>query len=170
MEGKWFTRIKILLITALYASIGNLINGMVTKSRSATPEKVMVYMPWEIWPALALMIGIIIVGLIISDFAKAKLPKADLPNILFISAIAILVGIPGLSPLAGFMKSEFVKIGLLPLCTPILSYAGISIGKDLPAFKKQGVAIVSVALLTFLGTYLGSAFIAEIVLKFTGQI
>ena len=143
---------------------------MVTKSRSATPEKVMVYMPWEIWPALALMIAIIILGLFVSDYAKAKLPKADLPNILFISAIAILVGIPGLSPLAGFMKAEFAKIGLLPLCTPILSYAGISIGKDLPAFKKQGVAIVSVALLTFLGTYIGSAFIAEIVLKFTGQI
>ncbi len=170
MEGKWFTRIKILLITALFASIGNLINGLVTKSRSATPEKVMVYMPWQIWPALALMIAIIILGLIISDFAKAKFPKADLPNILFISAIAILVGIPNLSPLAGFMKTEFAKIGLLPLCTPILSYAGISIGKDLPAFKKQGVAIVTVALLTFLGTYIGSAVIAEIVLKLTGQI
>lgn len=170
MEGKWFTRIKILLITALFASIGNLINGLVTKSRSATPEKVMVYMPWQIWPALALMIAIIILGLIIADFAKAKFPKADLPNILFISAIAILVGIPNLSPLATFMKTEFAKIGLLPLCTPILSYAGISIGKDLPAFKKQGVAIVTVALLTFLGTYIGSAVIAEVVLKLTGQI
>jgi NhaP-type Na+/H+ or K+/H+ antiporter len=116
------------------------------------------------------MIAIIILGLIIADFAKAKFPKADLPNILFISAIAILVGIPNLSPLATFMKTEFAKIGLLPLCTPILSYAGISIGKDLPAFKKQGVAIVTVALLTFLGTYIGSAVIAEVVLKLTGQI
>ena len=170
MEGKWFTRIKVLLITALFASIGNLVNGLVTKSRSATPEKVIVYMPWEVWPALALMLAIVIIGLFLSAFVKDKFPKVDLPNIIYISALAILVGIPGLSPLAEFMKVEFAKIGLLPLCTPILSYAGISIGKDLPAFKKQGVAIVTVGILTFLGTYIGSALIAELVLKMTGQI
>ncbi|HZW49238.1 MAG TPA: DUF340 domain-containing protein [Bacillota bacterium] len=167
---KWITRIKVLVITALFASCGNTINTWVAKSRSLTPDKVKIFMPWDVWPALALMLAIVIVGLIISDFFKAKFPKADLPNILFISMIAILVGIPGLSPLATFMKVEFAKIGLLPLCTPILAYAGISIGKDLPAFKRQGVAIVCVALLTFVGTFLGSAIIAEVVLRATGQV
>ena len=47
---------------------------------------------------------------------------------------------------------------------------GESIGKDLNGFKKQGLAIIVVALCTFAGTYLGSAIIAQIVLKATGAI
>jgi len=58
----------------------------------------------------------------------------------------------------------------MALCTPILAYAGIAIGKDLDEFKKQGVTIVIVAILTFIGTFIGSAVIAQVVLKATGQI
>ena len=58
----------------------------------------------------------------------------------------------------------------MALCTPILAYAGIAIGKDLDDFKKQGVSIVIVSILTFIGTFVGSAVIAEVVLKVTGQI
>lgn len=167
---KWATRIKVLFFAALFASLGNTINTWVTHNRSATPEKVIIYMPWQVWPALALMVAICMLGLVITDWVEKKWPKADLPSILFISMIAIIVGLPGISPLANFMKVEFAKIGLLPLCTPILSYAGISIGKDLPAFKKQGVAIITVALFTFIGTFIASAIIAEIALRATGQI
>ena len=72
---------------------------------------------------------------------------------------------------AGRGKSASMnKIGLLPLCTPILAYAGISLGKDFGTFKSQGIAIVCVALLTFVGTYVGSAVIAEVVLRLTGAI
>ncbi len=167
---KWATRIKVLFFAALFASLGNTINTWVTHNRSATPAKVIIYMPWDVWPALALMVAICMLGLVITDWVEKKWPKADLPSILFISMIAIIVGLPGVSPLANFMKVEFAKIGLLPLCTPILSYAGISIGKDLPAFKKQGIAIVTVALFTFIGTFIASAIIAEIALRATGQI
>ncbi len=170
MSEKWATRLKVLFFSILFASIGNTINTWVTKTRSLTPDKVKIYMPWDVWPALLLMVAICVVGLIITDWVEKKWPKADLPSILFISMIAILVGIPGLSPIATWMSTEFNKIGLLPLCTPILSYAGISIGKDLPAFRKQGVAIVVTALFTFIGTYMASAIIAQIALKATGQI
>ena len=67
-------------------------------------------------------------------------------------------------------QTEFAKIGLLPLCTPILAYAGISAGKDLDTFKKQGFAIVCTALIAFIGTYIGSAIIAQIVLRLSGVI
>ena len=66
--------------------------------------------------------------------------------------------------------SPIGKIGLLPLCTPILAYAGISIGKDVDTFKEQGLAIVIVAIFTFAGTFLGSTIIAQIILKMTGVI
>jgi len=60
------------------------------------------------------------------------------------------------------------KISLLPLCTPILAYAGISTGKDMVEFKKQGIRIIIVTLLTFIGTYVSSAIIANIILKIQG--
>ena len=61
-------------------------------------------------------------------------------------------------------------VELMALCTPILAYAGIAIGKDLDEFKKQGVKIIIVSILTFIGTFVGSAVIAEVVLKATGGI
>ena len=68
---------------------------------------------------------------------------------------------PGCQPIADYAIEQIGKIGLLPLCTPILAYAGISIGKDVDTFKKQGFAIVVVAIFTFAGTFLGSTIIAR---------
>ena len=72
--------------------------------------------------------------------------------------------------IADYAIEQIGKIGLLPLCTPILAYAGISIGKDVDTFKEQGLAIVIVAIFTFAGTFLGSTIIAQIILKMTGVI
>ena len=92
------------------------------------------------------------------------------PAIAYISFIAIFMTIPGISPIAEYAIEQVGKIGLLPLCTPILAYAGISIGKDMDTFKEQGLAIVIVAIFTFAGTFLGSTIIAQIILKMTGVI
>ena len=54
--------------------------------------------------------------------------------------------------------------------SPILAYAGISIGKDMDSFKKQGVGIVITSLMAFAGTYIGSAIIAEVLLRLTHVI
>ncbi len=82
----------------------------------------------------------------------------------------MLLSIPNFSPVAGWIETNFAKIGTLPLCTPILAYAGISIGKDMGDFRKQGIGIVLTSLLAFAGTYIGSAVIAQILLKATGVI
>ena len=90
--------------------------------------------------------------------------------ILYVALITTILSFPFCGWLQTTMLTEFGKIGLLPLCTPILAYAGISAGKDLDTFKKQGVAIVCTALLAFIGTYIFSAIIAEIVLRLTNVI
>lgn len=82
----------------------------------------------------------------------------------------MLLSIPGFSPIAEWMQVNYAKIGVLPLCTPILAYAGISIGKDMDSFKKQGLGIVLTSLMAFAGTYIGSAIIAEVLLKLTHVI
>ena len=57
------------------------------------------------------------------------------------------------------------KVGFVSLCTLILAYAGVSIGKDMDAFKSTGWRIVILSCVIFAGTYLGSAIIAQIILK-----
>lgn len=157
----WVTRIKVLLISAVYVSIAN----MISTWRSGGT----VVMPWESAPALIIMFIAIIIGCLLQDLIQSKF-KVSAPSILFISLVVVLISIPGLSPIADLVKNSFGKISLLPLCTPILAYAGISIGKDLDTFKKQGLAIVCTALCTFLGTYVGSAIIAQVILMMTGVI
>lgn len=156
----WVTRIKVLFISGVFASIGNWI---------ATTKAGKPVMPHEAIPGLIMMFVVIVIGCLIDDAARKYL-KLDLPNIIYISFIAIVLSIPGFSPIAETVVAEFNKIGLLALCTPILAYAGIAIGKDLEEFKKQGLAIMCTACLTFVGTYIGSAVIAQVVLKMTNAI
>ena len=161
MSNTWVTRIKVLLVSAVFVTISN----MICTWRSGGT----VVMPWESVPALAIMFVVIVVGCLLQELVQKYL-KLSAPSILFISAVMILCSIPGFSPIAGLVQTTFAKLSLLPLCTPILAYAGISIGKDLDNFKKQGIGIVCTALCTFLGTFIGSALIAQIILSVTGVI
>ena len=140
--SEWATRIKVLAISAVFVSIANGIN---------TYKAGNFISPLETAPGLIVMVLMVLVGCLIQQLVESH-SKIHLPTIIYISLIAILASIPGFSPIANFVNTEFNKIGLLPLCTPILAYAGISIGKDLDEFKKQGVAIVCVSLCAFLGT------------------
>ncbi|MBR2595866.1 MAG: hypothetical protein IKE06_06030 [Solobacterium sp.] len=159
-KENWFVHIKVLVLSSIFASIGNWINTI----KSGNPVT-----PLGALPGMLLLFFITIVGLIIWDLIGKMTGGKNLPAIAYISLIAIIMTIPGV-PGAEFVASSINKIGLLPLCTPILAYAGISIGKDLDTFKKQGVAIVLVSLFAFFGTYVGSAIIAQIILKVTGVI
>ena len=177
----WFKRIKCLVLVCIFASIGNFIST----SKAGNPVT-----PLEAVPGLVLLLVCTLVGCIIYELINKVSPK-NLPAIAYISFIAILITIPGVSPIADYAIEHIGKIGLLPLCTPIfslstssvspsalniplctpiLAYAGISIGKDVDTFKEQGLAIVIVAIFTFAGTFLGSTIIAQIILKMTGVI
>ena len=155
-KQEWAVRIKVLVITAVIASIGN----MLSTWHAGAPV-----MPWETIPALASMFVIVILGCLADELMRKI--HISLPKILYISLFTMLLSIPGFSPIAEWMQVNYAKIGVLPLCTPILAYAGISIGKDMDSFKKQGLGIVLTSLMAFAGTYIGSAIIAEVLLKLT---
>ncbi len=155
----WLKKIKCLALVSAFALIGNWLSTM----KAGNPVT-----PMEALPGMVMLFAITVIGVAISDGLDKVLPK-NLPAIAYISVVAIVCTIPGV-PGADFMFQSMNKIGLLPLCTPILAYAGISLGKDFDTFKSQGIAIVCVALLTFVGTYVGSAIIAEVVLRLTGAI
>lgn len=162
MGKLWATRIKVLIISGLLASIANMIYEWRTKAAT-------IHMPWEVFPALLYMFIIIVVSCLIHDLLAKVLPF-QVPVILYVALITTILSFPFTGWFASTMQTEFAKIGLLPLCTPILAYAGISAGKDLETFKEQGIAIVCTAILAFIGTYIGSAIIAEIVLRLTNVI
>jgi DUF3100 family protein len=157
-ENPWPMRIKILVLSGIFASIGNWLSTMKRDGDVVTPLQAL--------PGLLILFIIIILGNAIKDFTDKKGFK--FPTIIFIALIATIASIPGFSPFAGVMSNSLAKISLLPLATPILAYAGVSTGKDLAAFKEQGIKIILIALLALSGTFIGSAVIANIVLKFMG--
>ncbi len=159
-KSLWITRLKCLGLSAIFALICNTIST----TKAGAPVSLA-----EGAPGIIMIFGITVVGCFLADLVTKAVGKEILPAIAYISLVAIIMTIPGV-PGAEFAYDSMNKIGLLPLCTPILAYAGISLGKDFDTFKSQGVGIVCVALLTFTGTYVGSAVIADIVLKLTGAV
>lgn len=53
------------------------------------------------------------------------------------------------------------SINMLAVITPMLTFAGLSIAKDLPAFRRLGWRIVLVSFLANFGTFIGAVLIAE---------
>lgn len=156
----WFVRIKVLVVSAFFAGIGN----WIYTSKAGKPVTF-----FEALPGLIAMIVLVLVAMFIQQLLE-KIPKwPKLPTALYLTIINTFIGCD-ISPLQSWIVPHISCINLMALCTPILAYAGIAIGKDLDAFRRQGINIVITALLTFIGTFVGSALIAQLVLSMTGQI
>lgn len=92
-----------------------------------------------------------------------------LPMVFWVSIVALVATAP-ISPIASTITSYTSKVDFLAICTPILAYAGLSIGKDIDAFKQMSWRIIVVALAVYTGTFLFATVIAEVVLRFEGII
>lgn len=155
----WPTRFKGLFYSGIFAMVAMYI---------ASAKKGEPLYPNDTLPGMLWLLAIVLVGTVLGDFVQKK--GINLPTVLFIALISSIASIPGLWPGAESYLAAMKNISLLPLCTPILAYAGISTAKDIDAFKKQGFPIIIVTLCAFTGTYIGSAVIANIVLKLTGAL
>lgn len=115
--------------------------------------------------------GVLIIAAIASvGFLIAKLPGfKKLPMIFWVSVVAIFVSTP-LFPWASELLAATKNIRFLAVCTPILAYAGLAVGKDLEMFKKISWRIVPVALAVFAGTFLFATLIAQATLRWEGVI
>ncbi len=147
---KFSDAFRIFVITGLISLIGNFIGFKIN--------------PVAAIPGMLILLVLVCIGYLLSKVSPVKLP-----SIAYISALAIIASVPGV-PGAEYVIKHVGQVQFLALCTPVLAYAGISIGKDMEAFKKQGAKIVLTAFLTFIGTFIGSAVIAQIILKLTGVI
>lgn len=121
-------------------------------------------LPWEAVPGMLLLIAVSVVGLVLE-----KILPVNIPAVGYIGLIAIAISLP-MFPGSALFVEWTEKISILALATPILAYAGISIGSNWADFKKLGFRSVLVAFAVFLGTFLGSALIAEVILRWQGII
>ena len=109
----------------------------------------------EALPGVALMIGAVIVG----DLVYRGLGRR-IPAVCWVSLVAMGMTFPGF-PLAGAISELTGKVSFMALITPMLTFAGLSLAKDLPTFRRLGWRIVVVSLLANAGVFLGAAFIAQ---------
>ena len=114
--------------------------------------------------------GLIILTLIaVAGILMAKYLPGNIPSVAYVVTLGCILTYPAV-PGAAIINSYVAKVGFVSLCTPLLAYAGVAIGKDLDEFAKSGWRIVLVACVVFVGTYIGSAIIAQCILKYLGQI
>lgn len=140
----------VLAIVGLIAIIGNWIGYSV--------------MPAQAIPGMIVLILISLAGLILGELLPFKIPA-----VVYISLIAIIASIPGV-PGSDYVVKWTTEVNLLALTTPILAYAGIAIGRSWADFAKLGWRSLIVGTLVLFGTYLGSALIAEVILRMQGII
>ncbi|KWW20325.1 MULTISPECIES: hypothetical protein [Bacillaceae] len=121
-------------------------------------------LPITALPGMIILILISLAGLIIG-----KLVPLKIPSIAYIGIIGFILTVPSM-PGSDQLVKWTADVSLLAIATPILAYAGIGIGRSWADFAKLGWRTIVVGMCVLLGTFLGSAIIAEIVLRFQGII
>ena len=116
-------------------------------------------------PGMLLVLGIAFISLLI----KESFPKLKFPAFAWASLIALLLSMPFM-PTSVFFLKYTSQVNFLGTTTPILAFAGISVGNKLGEFKKLGWRVFIVAIFVLTGTYFGSAIVANAILKMQGLI
>jgi hypothetical protein len=109
----------------------------------------------------AALVGIIIIALVaILSCVISQVSHIKVPVICWVAAVGML-GTAPLGPWAEPIAAVTGKVNFMALTTPILAYAGLSIAKDIPAFRRLGWRIVVTSLLANTGTFLFAVIIAQ---------
>ncbi|MFP4200365.1 MAG: hypothetical protein ACLFS8_03000 [Clostridia bacterium] len=119
--------------------------------------------PIEALPGMLILVGIAFVGWGVSEALNRVLPP-----IVFVSLLAIILTTPW-TPGNEWVVSHTTNVNFLATCTPVLAYAGVSIGKDIDKFVAMGWRILVVGAVVLTGTFIGSAAVAHIAMVLLGQ-
>lgn len=139
----------VVFIAAVITAIGNILDG----KHAFGPSLVGVFV----------LAAIALVGATISYLPGFK----KLPMVFWVSIVGVIVSIPGV-PGSKWIVEQTSAVSFLATTTPVLAYAGLSLGKDLGAFRKLSWRIVPVALFVAAGTFLCAVIMAQVVLHWEG--
>lgn len=112
-------------------------------------------------PSVALPGMVIIVACVAVGQFLTALTKHRVPAVCWISLIAMFLTSP-LCPWAPQLIALTGKVNFLAATPPMLTFAGLSLAKDVPAFRRLGWRIVLVSLIANAGTFLGATAIAQV--------
>lgn len=119
----------------------------------------------EAIPGIILVIAVAMFSLIIKELT----PNLKFPAFAWASLTALVLSMPFM-PTADWFLGHTNSVNFLGTTTPILAFAGISVGNRIEQFKKLSWKVLIVAVMVFIGTFFGSAIIAQIILKLQGII
>lgn len=116
-------------------------------------------------PGMLMMIAAAILAMILKDL----FPKSLFPAFGFATIIGLLLSIPG-NPVSDVFNANTANINFMAITTPLLAFAGISVGNKIEELKQMSWKIVVISLVVFTTIFFACATIAHIVLKLQGVI
>jgi hypothetical protein len=112
--------------------------------------------PMQGLPGMLIMVLATIVGDAIAQVTGRKIPA-----VCWVSIVAMFLTSPWCPWGAQIAQISSVN-DFLGVTTPMLTFAGLSIAKDIPAFRRLGWRIVLVSFVANAGTFLGAAIVAQL--------
>lgn len=116
-------------------------------------------------PGMVMLILAAMAAMIIKDL----FPKSIFPAFGFATIIGLLLSMP-YSPTSEVFLTNTNNINFMAITTPLLAFAGISVGNKIEALKEMSWKIVIISLVVFTTIFFACASIAHIVLSIQGKI
>lgn len=157
MLSKTINQSKMMLVIGLMILIGQKISHLIT-------QKPMVPLGQSILGTLTVLF-ICVLALKL----KEAFPKVKFPAFAWATMTALILSMPFM-PTSKIFLQYTGNVDFLATTTPILAFAGISVGTKVDQLKKISWKLVIIAMVVFVGTYFGSALVAQLILKMQGII
>ncbi|MGL6064000.1 MAG: hypothetical protein ACRC0S_02845 [Fusobacteriaceae bacterium] len=100
---------------------------------------------------------------------KDLFPKSIFPAFGWSTIIGLLLSIP-YSPTSKIFLQNVNNVNFMMITTPLLAFAGISVGNKINELKAMSWKIVVISIFVFTAIFFSCATIAHIVLKMQGRI
>jgi Protein of unknown function (DUF3100) len=142
----WGTIVGLLVIVALIALVaGN-------------------WITYKTAPQAALLGTLVIVAVAAIGEALTRMLPVRIPAVFWVTLVGMVFTAPYWAG-AHYLTVITGKMHFLALATVVLTYAGMSLAKDIPLFKALGWRIVLVSLIANAGTFIFASLIAEVTLR-----
>ncbi|MDR0880453.1 MAG: hypothetical protein LBN09_07070 [Clostridioides sp.] len=112
---------------------------------------------------------LVIITAMAAMLVKDLFPKSLFPAFGFATIIGLLLSMP-YSPTSKYFLEATNNVNFLAVTTPLLAFAGLSVGNKIDELKKMSWKIVIISLVVFTTIFFACASIANLVLKLQGKI
>jgi hypothetical protein len=122
------------------------------------------WITYHVPPADAVVGMAIVVAVAAAGEILKRVIPVRIPAVFWATAIGMALTAPYWAG-ASWFAVVTGKVNFLAISTPVLTYAGLSLGKDLPTFKALGWRIIVTSLAANAGTFIFATIIAELLMR-----